>query len=288
MLKLPKRHAALDGERLRRRFENLAVLLDRQPDIRLEWPTALRAGRRARTRHNWQSGPPIGTGIPRAWPRPLRDPRMPPPRRRGGRTSAERSAGSKSFRIPTNPVNKTLAEERFKKVSSAYDILATPRSAVPSIAARSTRWESRVAVFIAHRPGPTRGRRVQPTAAPSIPDWAMSSPTFSDPRAPPAQRCVRRAVRMCAIRSRSSILEAVTGARKRVSMPEGGILDLNVPQGVADGQVLRLKGKGAAGFRGGEPGDALVEIKVRAHAQFKRALATTSCSICPSPSTRRC
>lgn len=65
-------------------------------------------------------------------------------------------------------------------------------------------------------------------------------------------------------------LEAVTGVKKRVTMPEGGILDLNVPEGVADSQVLRLRGKGAAGLLGGEPGDALVEIKVRDHARFRR------------------
>jgi len=65
-------------------------------------------------------------------------------------------------------------------------------------------------------------------------------------------------------------LEAVTGTKKRVTMPEGGTLDLTVPEGVADGQVLRLKGKGAPGLRGGESGDALVEIRVRPHAKFKR------------------
>ncbi len=66
-------------------------------------------------------------------------------------------------------------------------------------------------------------------------------------------------------------LEAVAGARKRVTMPEGGVLDLNVPEGVADGQVLRLKGKGTPGLRGGEHGDALVEIHVRPHPKFKRS-----------------
>ena len=66
-------------------------------------------------------------------------------------------------------------------------------------------------------------------------------------------------------------LEAVNGATKRVTMPEGGVLDLNVPEGVADGQVLRLRGKGGSAGRGGEPGDALVEVRVRPHAQFKRA-----------------
>jgi hypothetical protein len=43
-----------------------------------------------------------------------------------------------------------------------------------------------------------------------------------------------------------------------------------VPEGVDDGQVLRLKGKGAAGARGGEAGDSLVEIKVRPHKSFRR------------------
>ncbi len=65
-------------------------------------------------------------------------------------------------------------------------------------------------------------------------------------------------------------LEATAGAKKRVTLPEGGVLDLTVPEGVADGQVLRLKGKGQPGFRAGEAGDALVEIKVRASAEFKR------------------
>src|SRR5438477_13808 len=66
-------------------------------------------------------------------------------------------------------------------------------------------------------------------------------------------------------------LEAATGTKKRVTMPEGGTLDLNVPEGVADGQVLRLKGKGSPAARGMEAGDALVEIKVRPHPHFKRA-----------------
>ena len=38
-------------------------------------------------------------------------------------------------------------------------------------------------------------------------------------------------------------LEAATGAKKRVTMPDGGVLDLTVPEGVADGQTLRLKGR---------------------------------------------
>lgn len=74
-------------------------------------------------------------------------------------------------------------------------------------------------------------------------------------------------------------LEAAQGARKRVTLPDGGVLDLSVPEGVADGQVLRLKGKGAAGFRGGEAGDALVEIKVRPHPVFRRSSDDLLCEV---------
>jgi DnaJ-class molecular chaperone len=65
-------------------------------------------------------------------------------------------------------------------------------------------------------------------------------------------------------------LEAAVGSRKRVTLPEGGVLDLTVPEGVVDSQVLRLKAKGTPGLRGGEAGDAMVEIKVRAHPEFRR------------------
>lgn len=65
-------------------------------------------------------------------------------------------------------------------------------------------------------------------------------------------------------------LELVTGAKKRVTLPDGGVLDLTVPEGVTDGQVLRLKGRGASGFGGAEAGDALVEIKVKPHTDFRR------------------
>ncbi|HWA00168.1 MAG TPA: J domain-containing protein [Caulobacterales bacterium] len=65
-------------------------------------------------------------------------------------------------------------------------------------------------------------------------------------------------------------LDAVNGARRRVSLAEGRTLEVNIPPGVETGQVLRLKGQGAPGVQGGPPGDALVELKVRPHAYFRR------------------
>ena len=64
-------------------------------------------------------------------------------------------------------------------------------------------------------------------------------------------------------------IEAACGAKKRIKLPDGGTLDMNVPAGVTDGQILRLKGKGEIGI-GGQRGDALIEITIKPHAYFER------------------
>lgn len=65
-------------------------------------------------------------------------------------------------------------------------------------------------------------------------------------------------------------LDAVNGARKRISLAEGRTLDVAIPAGVETGQVLRLKNQGGPGVQGGPAGDALVELNVRPHAFFRR------------------
>lgn len=65
-------------------------------------------------------------------------------------------------------------------------------------------------------------------------------------------------------------MEALEGTKKRVTLPNGGVLDLTVPAGILHGQVLRLRGKGSPGVLGGAAGDALVEIKVKPHKIFSR------------------
>lgn len=65
-------------------------------------------------------------------------------------------------------------------------------------------------------------------------------------------------------------LEAVNGARKRVTMPDSKVLDVSVPKGLRDGQILRLKGKGSPGVGGGASGDAFIEVSVRPHPHFRR------------------
>ena len=65
-------------------------------------------------------------------------------------------------------------------------------------------------------------------------------------------------------------LEAVNGTRKRLVLTDGREIDVTVPPGTDDRQTLRLKGQGTAGMGGGDPGDAYVEIRTAPHPHFRR------------------
>lgn len=65
-------------------------------------------------------------------------------------------------------------------------------------------------------------------------------------------------------------LDAVRGARTRIALPDGSALEVAIPEGSDDGQTLRLRGRGAPGFGDGPPGDALVTLAVRPHPVFRR------------------
>ena len=45
---------------------------------------------------------------------------------------------------------------------------------------------------------------------------------------------------------------------------------MTIPEGVSDGAVLRLRGKGHAGSHGGRKGDVKIEITVKSHKYFSR------------------
>jgi len=68
----------------------------------------------------------------------------------------------------------------------------------------------------------------------------------------------------------TDFLDAVNGATRRLTLPDGRTLDVKLPPGSSNGQVLRLRGQGGAGWNGGPAGDALIEIHVAPHRFFKR------------------
>jgi DnaJ-class molecular chaperone len=178
---------------------------------------------------------------------------------------------AKELHPDLNPENRPTAEERFKKVSNAYGVIGDAEKRK-----QYDRGE------IDANGEPRRGFRRPPGAGPysarggAQPQDDLSfGDIFSDlfgsmrGRGEPGSPFGARG-QDARYSLEVEFLEAATGAKKRVSLPESGAIDITVPPGVADGRVLRLKGRGHPGRRGAEAGDALVEIKVRPHPYFKR------------------
>ncbi|MFQ8430725.1 DnaJ C-terminal domain-containing protein [Amaricoccus sp. W119] len=65
-------------------------------------------------------------------------------------------------------------------------------------------------------------------------------------------------------------LDAVNGAKRTVTLPDGKVLSVTIPEGAQDRQMLRLRGQGGPGFNGGPDGDAYVELHIEPHAFFHR------------------
>jgi DnaJ-class molecular chaperone len=157
-----------------------------------------------------------------------------------------------------NPGNKE-AEERFKRISAAHELLSDPKQR-----ARFDRGEI---------DGLGQERRHGPRPRPAGPGGQDFSEVFADFFANAQTRSGAGAQ----VRGRDqqyvlnvSFMDAVNGATPRLALPDGRSLEVKVPPGIEDGQVLRLKGQGGPGMSGARPGDALIEIRVSPHPYFRR------------------
>ena len=173
---------------------------------------------------------------------------------------------AKKLHPDLNPGNKQ-AEEQFKAVSAAYDLLSDPQKR-----ARYDRGE--IDASGAERPRQRYYRDFADAASNSY----TSDAGFADFEGMDdflSQMFVRQGrgdIRMRGgdvnYRLTLDFLDALNGGKQQLTLPDGSVLDVNIPPGTRDGQVLRLRGKGRGGIGGGPPGDALIEIEVRPHPVF--------------------
>jgi DnaJ-class molecular chaperone len=177
---------------------------------------------------------------------------------------------AKKLHPDLNPGDKA-AQRKFQEVSAAYDILGNEEKR-----ARFDRGE----IDAAGAEQPQRRYYRDFAGAGADSDSYSETSGFGDMDdaddilAAFFARGGRRGFRMRGVdrqyRLEVDFLDAVNGATRRITLPDGSSLDVVIPPGVRDGQTLRLKGKGEPGAGGGEAGDALIAISVRPHPFFRR------------------
>lgn len=64
------------------------------------------------------------------------------------------------------------------------------------------------------------------------------------------------------------LVDAILGGKQRIAFSDGRTIDVSIPKGAQDGQTMRLKGQGSPGRTA--PGDAFIEIALRPHPIYRR------------------
>ena len=176
---------------------------------------------------------------------------------------------ARKFHPDVNP-NNPRAEERFKQVSFAYDVLSDPE--------KRKRYDEFGVGGLAQGFDPEHARAYQRWSegarrSPSSGSFAdqidledLLSGLFGGARA------ARGPARGTDAQGEISVdfMAAVRGEEVRVELAGAGTLRVRIPTGADEGTRVRLAGKGAPGRDGGPAGDLYLTLHVRPHHFFRR------------------
>ncbi|HWM83943.1 MAG TPA: DnaJ C-terminal domain-containing protein [Pseudolabrys sp.] len=168
-----------------------------------------------------------------------------------------------------NPGDKS-AEEKFKEVAGAYDLLGD--------AEKRKRFDAgEIDASGAERPQQHYYRdfasadQEHPYADVSgFADFMDGDDAFAELLRRSQQARANRHGQDMHYRLAVDFVDSIAGANKRLTLLDGNTLDVRIPPGLVNGQTLRLKGKGEPGTGTGSPGDALIEVEVLPDRRFTR------------------
>ena len=169
---------------------------------------------------------------------------------------------------PDNNPGDAVAEARFKEVNEAYDTLSDADERKEYDHVRE------MGYFVGDQGGHQQYVRVE-----DVFGGGMGEGGFQDLLGGLGdifgQGARRQQPRPMAGRNLQSDLsltfhEALAGPTKTVGI-DGRTVKVKVPQGIADGTKVRLKGKGEPGTNGGPAGDLFVRVHVASHPVFGRS-----------------
>lgn len=202
---------------------------------------------------------------------------------------------ARQYHPDVNP-GDPAAEERFKEINEAYQVLSNPenRQKYDRLGSQWQQYEraggspedfdwSR---WAAQQPGGQRGytRTVSPEEFESMfggrgfsdffeeifggvgagrsYQYAGETPFARQPR-PRKGQDVEQPVRI-------TLEEAFHGAARMLQKADGSRLEVKIPPGIRDGARIRLRGQGGPGSPNGAPGDLYLRVEIAPHARFTR------------------
>jgi DnaJ-class molecular chaperone len=175
---------------------------------------------------------------------------------------------AKKLHPDLNPGNKEC-EEKFKQASAAYDVIGDPekrqRYDKGEIDASGAERPPR-GFYREHAGGP----QDRYASADGFADMAGTDEILAEIFGRGGGGKFRMAGQDVRYRLELGFLDTINGSKQQINLPEGPALDITIPPGTREGQILRLRGKGMPGINGGPAGDALIEIAVRPHPLFTR------------------
>jgi curved DNA-binding protein len=166
---------------------------------------------------------------------------------------------------------RTKAAERFKEINEAYEVLSNPdkRSKYDAL---GQNWKN--GMDFTPPPG-AEWRTVDPG---EWEDLGGFSDFFGSLFGRPTGRAGRSSRGGTRITIPGNDVEAelvvsldelLKGGRRRIQLPGGRSLDVEIPLGTRDGTVLRLAGQGEPGVNGGPPGDLFLHARLIPHPRYR-------------------
>ena len=165
---------------------------------------------------------------------------------------------------------RAAAAERFKEINEANEVLSDPDKRV-KYDALGQNWKS----GMDFTPPPGSGR-----AAPGSAEWedvGDVSDFFASLFGRGAGRRGRGGARITLPGSdveaelTVTLDELLRGGKRRLQLPGGHTIEVEIPPGVRDSSVLRLAGQGEAGVNGGPPGDLFLHLRLAPHPLYRVA-----------------